>query len=200
MPRYNLGCRHLCWGNHPVATQEGTVADGWPSGASTTELNESLGIVFAHDFSMEFCGYGADSRSGSQNIPNIYEILVNTSSCASNNYCPVDIVNFGNANYSVNEYDSANASQLWVGRGGHRTSMVRRACQQLGVSCQSIDSGRSCSILFVDADSYTTFAPQAIPELLLCSVTTRTPDWERRNFHTAPQLDECVYECIVQSV
>ena len=50
-----------CWGTSDVTSQEGTTQDGWPSPGDETELNETTGIIFAHDFDLEFCGYGSDS-------------------------------------------------------------------------------------------------------------------------------------------
>ena len=54
-----------CWGTSPVSSQEYQGLNGWPSaGTSTSQLNEILGVVYAHDFNMEFCGYRPETAAG----------------------------------------------------------------------------------------------------------------------------------------
>ncbi len=80
-----------CWGSNNVDTDEGnTTSDGWPSAYSYSQLNATVGIIYAHDFSMEFCGYGSDVQGSAYSQPNVYEISVNTSIC-TNNYCPLQV-------------------------------------------------------------------------------------------------------------
>ena len=81
----------------------------------------------------------------------MYEIFVNTvpGMCTANNYCPVDIWDYGNSPYQTYEYASSWPHSLPTCNGvtpcGNLVGTVGRvwcdqACQQLGIACSSINS------------------------------------------------------------
>jgi hypothetical protein len=145
----------LCWGSNAVSTQQNSDSDGWSPTYNATQLNETVGVIYAHDFAMEFCGYGPDGAgSGSDgSLPNVYEIFVNVAAgCTANNYCPLDIENltpFNSATQtqtaysSTTDYPTADVPPSSPPAGTIIGSIGRvwcdQACRQLGISCQSIN-------------------------------------------------------------
>jgi hypothetical protein len=123
-----------CWGISNSSSYEGSSANGWPV-STEPELNQTTGIIYAHDYDLEFCGYGADASGSSNQTPNVYEIYVSNVGCTANNYCPVDVVSYGNSSYSTNDY-AAHAGTLVASIG---RVWCDKACQQLGISCASIN-------------------------------------------------------------
>ena len=149
-----------CWGSSPITTTEGSTAYGWPSLGSETQLNETTGVIYAHDFDMAFCGYGSDSVAGSPTAPSVYEIFVNpvksasSPGCTANNYCPVDIWDYGTS-YQTSYYpqtwphglptcNGASPCGSLVGSIGQ--AWCDQACQQFGVACSSIISAAANGI------------------------------------------------------
>jgi hypothetical protein len=127
---------NTCWGISNSSSYEGSSANGWPV-STEPQLNETTGIIYAHDYDLEFCGYGADPSGSSNQTPNVYEIYVNTTACTSNRYCPVNVVSYGSfLNGSTSDY-AAHAGTIvaTIGR-----VWCDKACQQLGVSCTSINN------------------------------------------------------------
>jgi hypothetical protein len=157
-----------CWGSSDVTSEEGNSVDGWPSPGDETELNQTTGIIFAHDFDLEFCGYGSDSVSASALTPNVYEIFVNAApGMCTNNYCPVDIWDYGNSPYQKTyEYASAWPHGLPSCNGvtpcaiGNLVGTVGKvwcdqACQQVGIACSSINSASTNGLSALPTNSAT---------------------------------------------
>ena len=97
-------------------------------------------MIYAHDFNMEFCGYGSDvSGSAASALPSVYEIFVNTGAC-SNNYCPLDIVSYGSGSFPTSDYEPANPLTAGTLVGSVGRVWCDTACRTLGVSCWSIDA------------------------------------------------------------
>jgi len=198
------GAGSVCWGSTNVTSQEGVVTNGWPSGGDETQLNETTGVIFAHDFDMEFCGYASDVSAS--NAPNVYEIFVNTvksatsPGCTANNYCPVDIWNYGSS-YATNDYAPAWPHDVPTctppGSCGNLVASIGRvwcdqACQQLGIACSSINattnSALSNGITSLPAN-YSTLCPSGYsgtPPLFnyYTDAGTSAPNWNWVNAYT----------------
>ena len=67
-------------------------------------------MIYAHDFNMEFCGYGSDV-SGSLAL-NFSRASTRSSStpvrALEELYCPLDIVSYGSAPFQTSDYEPAN--------------------------------------------------------------------------------------------
>jgi hypothetical protein len=169
---------NICWGSNAVSPEEvAPYGDGWTM-SNATQLNETIGIVYAHDFAMEFCGYGSDA-AGTQGAtsPNVYEIYVQThnpdgtSSCTANYYCPLKIVNltpFSTATgtqtaYSTGDYPTADIPPAAPPVTTPVVNVIGRvwcdkACQQLGIACSSMATATAEGLTSLPSN-YATLCP-----------------------------------------
>ena len=191
-----------CWGSNPVTSEQANgvaamspaTVDGWDSTNDTPSLNQSIGIIYARDFSMIYCGYSSDTSSTTLEAPNVYEIYVNTSSgsCTANNYCLLQVVDLtynpatqASTTYSTNDYpairhrrcllrsrrSSRQSWRPWAGSGvtRHASSSGSRAAR----------STRRCLSASRYLPTIWLFARPDTPGLSRCSTTTRAPGWAR---------------------
>jgi hypothetical protein len=145
----------ICWGSSAVSTEESqsNLPDGWTGTNYNSAVNQTLGIIYARDYSMIYCGYGSDEFGTNSTTPSLYEIYVNTStgSCV-NNYCPLQVVNLGfttsgsTVTYSTSQYPDYPNSQVPPAQPPVQSPVVAtigrvwcdKACQLLGISCSSM--------------------------------------------------------------
>ena len=83
------------WGSQYNSTT--TALTPTPSG-TVGYYNENLGIVYAHDFAIEFCGVTPQAANA---VPDVYEAYVNTGACTAASICPLNLVNFGSTYLSA---------------------------------------------------------------------------------------------------
>jgi hypothetical protein len=154
---------NICWGSSPVSAEEAStdLANGWTGSNYNASVNQTLGIIYARDFSMIYCGYGADEYGAATMAPSLYEIYVNTStpgSCTNtninsdNDYCLLQIVDLSYTasgsptSYTTSDYPDLSTSQVPPALPPVQSLVVSTigrvwcdaACRQLGISCSSM--------------------------------------------------------------
>lgn len=98
----NLAGTDPCWGANPISPGESITAD-WPTADVPTPIeSDSYGIIVAHDYDLEFCGYPAGSDT-----PQVYEISMGCPTpTPSAGYCTVSVVSYGTSYSASSDYQS----------------------------------------------------------------------------------------------
>ena len=98
-----------CWGTtspDPLATGPPPTA-AWPAPPSAFQLEET-GIIVAHDFDMEWCGYPPGASGSSAGAPHVYEAYIDKTTCSgvADGSCTLKIVDYGAGYQGQSEYDA----------------------------------------------------------------------------------------------
>lgn len=149
------------------------------SGTSWMAANQppTYGIIVAHDYDLEFCGY--PQGSGYTGTPHVYEIFMNYSTCKGDQ-CDVDIVDFGTT-YSTSDYDTSGSCLT----ASPATCKLVAAIHHVwcDTQCQATGNGTVDSIRGISC--YTYALASVTPASGSCANATLQPDPRNDNYPNA---------------